>query len=96
MKSSSISREDHGLAYVAGRLSYKGKKVEIFREKFIVSVSYATSWITIGSLVTERRGPVFDPLAMARVVLLEHFPSRQMPVGRKKIHKKNNKLERET
>jgi len=70
MKSSSISREDHSLAYVAGRLSYKGKKVEIFREKFIVSVSYATSWITIGSLVTERRGPVFDLLTMARVVLL--------------------------
>jgi len=38
--------------------------------------------------VTERRGPVFDLLAMARVVLLEHFPSRQMPVGRQKMHKK--------
>jgi hypothetical protein len=38
--------------------------------------------------VTERRGPVFELLAMARVVLLEHFPSRQMPVGRKKMRKK--------
>ena len=27
-------------------------------------------------------------VAMARVVLLEHFPSRQMPVGRKKMRKK--------
>jgi hypothetical protein len=39
--------------------------------------------------VTERRGPVFDLLTMARVVLLEHFPSRQMPVGRNKIQKNN-------